>query len=433
MNCWPVNGYNFFGQWETNDWRLTVRDIGYVLIVVIEYLCSQQMVYDNFQGSMMELPGHARSAPENFPTFYKSLQHVVVSRDFVHYACYGDETMKLMLFLANVRTADEMILPTIMQSNATLAKLTRCETTLHYSHWIRPGGSWHPEYLDLEHLPVLMQHAGIDALWARKMNLYTSDVLVWAIDKLREHVLGNEVLSDRLVFFGPSSPTQSPTWAQSDYVPTAAPTTLSAASPSAGGAAAPSSSPGLHRPDDYISEMTWLVPVGLKHIRDIFTNPNTHPRVKMVVQDMPILQKALSGVSVEKLNIHPFAVLKALDAVRRTKDKLHAKEFVNTYFQGRYDSVVPAGQSLEPYLLEEDVDKVSSTSAPDPNATQPSYLDNINFGNLTAAEKMIPARRVVRKGQQAGTNRFKSTEVRVSILSLGRLVVILTLCLCCTV
>jgi hypothetical protein len=73
------------------------------------------MVYDNYNGAMMELPGHTRDRPKGFPEFYKSLQHVVVSRDFVQYASYGPKTMQLLLFLANVRTADEMILPTIMQ------------------------------------------------------------------------------------------------------------------------------------------------------------------------------------------------------------------------------------------------------------------------------------------------------------------------------
>ena len=32
-----------------------------------------------------------------------------------------------------------------------------CNFTLHYSHWIRPGGSWHPEYLSVMHLPRILE------------------------------------------------------------------------------------------------------------------------------------------------------------------------------------------------------------------------------------------------------------------------------------
>ena len=46
---------------------------------------------------------------------YKSLQHVVVSRSFVQYACYGEKTALIMLYLANIRTSDEMLLPTLIQ------------------------------------------------------------------------------------------------------------------------------------------------------------------------------------------------------------------------------------------------------------------------------------------------------------------------------
>lgn len=55
-----------------------------------------------------------RRTPPNSITFYKSLQQVVASRDFVHYAVYGAETKLVMLYLANVLTADEMLLPTLI-------------------------------------------------------------------------------------------------------------------------------------------------------------------------------------------------------------------------------------------------------------------------------------------------------------------------------
>ncbi|CAN0258812.1 unnamed protein product, partial [Hapterophycus canaliculatus] len=31
-----------------------------------------------------------------------------------------------------------------------------CDDTRHFSYWIRPGGSWHPEYLTLDHLPLVL-------------------------------------------------------------------------------------------------------------------------------------------------------------------------------------------------------------------------------------------------------------------------------------
>ena len=220
-----------------------------------------------------------------------------------------------------------------MQSDQKLASTVICNTTLHYSHWIRccsvlycvdfellfsvliaivislrPGGSWHPEYLDLEHLPILMQHAGIDALYARKMNLYTSDILAWAIDKVREEALDDELLRGSLVFFGPSSPTTSPTLPPSIRKASISPSS------------SPTSSPGMQTPSDYISRMTWLVPVAIKHIPSVYSDPNTPPKVKQVLDEIGILQKVQSSTSQDTSSIHPFAVLHALDAIRRYND-----------------------------------------------------------------------------------------------------------------
>jgi hypothetical protein len=189
-----------------------------------------------------------------------------------------------------------------------------------------------------------MQHAGISALWARKMNLYTSDVLVWAIDKLRADVLhghDGHLIADPLLYLGPSSPTQSPTWAQSDYyVPTQPPTFVprqvdiqADGGESPAPSTVPTTSPGMHRPHEYINNqnMSWLIPVGMKHIRDVFTSPHTHERVKKALQDMSVLHKALSSVSIENMynTVHPFSVLKALDVIRRYSAGLRLSDTSN--------------------------------------------------------------------------------------------------------
>ena len=95
MNCWNVKGYNFFGQYERNNDR--IRDI----------------FIDNFAGSMIKLEGQ-RSPPSDI-IFYKSLQQVILSSKFVQFVIYGSLTKRIMLYLTNVNTADEMILPTLLQ------------------------------------------------------------------------------------------------------------------------------------------------------------------------------------------------------------------------------------------------------------------------------------------------------------------------------
>lgn len=47
-----------------------------------------------------------------------------------------------------------------------------CNGTLHFSHWIRPGGSWHPEYLTPLHLPLVLEKVGSkQAFWGRKFDV----------------------------------------------------------------------------------------------------------------------------------------------------------------------------------------------------------------------------------------------------------------------
>eukprot|EP01042_Synura_sphagnicola_P000549 gene549-591_t len=100
------------------------------------------------------------------------------------YACYGPNTRLLFLYLANVKTADEMILPTLLQMEPRFASTATCDTTLHFTHWIRPGGSWHPEYLTLEHLPLMLQSHEV---FARKIGLDMSAAILRAVvDKISQ-------------------------------------------------------------------------------------------------------------------------------------------------------------------------------------------------------------------------------------------------------
>lgn len=94
MNCWRLDGYDFFGQWENNLYRL--RDV----------------VVDNFQGELIPTP-LKRKTPSDI-SFYKSLQQVTLSRIAVEYVLFGEHTRRVMLYLANVRTADEMLIPTLI-------------------------------------------------------------------------------------------------------------------------------------------------------------------------------------------------------------------------------------------------------------------------------------------------------------------------------
>ena len=47
----------------------------------------------------------------------------------------------------------------------------------------RPGGSWHPEYLTMEHLPMLLNTSA--HLFARKIHTTQSSSLLLALNKIR--------------------------------------------------------------------------------------------------------------------------------------------------------------------------------------------------------------------------------------------------------
>lgn len=63
-----------------------------------------------------------------------------------------------------------VITPTTTTITTTTDRAT-CNGTLHFSHWIRPGGSWHPEYLTPLHLPLILEKVRAKrAFWARKVD-----------------------------------------------------------------------------------------------------------------------------------------------------------------------------------------------------------------------------------------------------------------------
>jgi len=47
--------------------------------------------------------------------FHKSLQQMVLSKDFVRHACYSIEARRLLLYLANTQAPDEIFFPTLLQ------------------------------------------------------------------------------------------------------------------------------------------------------------------------------------------------------------------------------------------------------------------------------------------------------------------------------
>lgn len=252
MNCWKTSGYDFFGQWESNTYRLqevvvddfrgNLIDLNHVtwmfesIIKQLKHIIKGLVEKSTEDSSTMQHLNHLsdiqqfqiqtkREIPESFEfEFYKSIQLMVVSRDFVRqvflfcwtslcliqhsycmftlptfcikscrYASYSIEARRIIMYLTNVKTSDEMFLPTILQSSSKFSRTAKCDTTLHFTHWIRPGGSWHPEYLTIEHLPMLMNTTNIN-LFARKfhgnyVDLVSSRMLLFALGRLRmEHM-----------------------------------------------------------------------------------------------------------------------------------------------------------------------------------------------------------------------------------------------------
>jgi len=147
--CWDIEGHHFFGQWEHHERRVEVVSV------------------DNFQGLVQDTNYKRLRESLLDMTFYKSLQQTMLSREFVFYACFGIEPRRILLYLANSKAPDEIYFPTVLQSDAHFKETATCNDTRHYSHWIRPGGSWHPEYLEIEHIGLLLKS---DMFFARKVN-----------------------------------------------------------------------------------------------------------------------------------------------------------------------------------------------------------------------------------------------------------------------
>eukprot|EP01041_Mallomonas_annulata_P010378 gene10378-21649_t len=87
LNCWQIDGYNFYSQWESLTQRV------------------QELVIDSFEGYLIDIQRQRR---RHVPfKLYKSLQLCVLSYDFIRYVVHGRDTRLLFLYLANVKTADE--------------------------------------------------------------------------------------------------------------------------------------------------------------------------------------------------------------------------------------------------------------------------------------------------------------------------------------
>lgn len=267
MNCWKVDSYNFFGQWESGSRRL------------------EKIVVDSHDGYLIEDAtgaGVARKLPNHWPfRVYKSIQLVVLSREFVGHVSQGMDTRMVLLYLANVKTADEMLLPTLLQMNKTLAATATCNTTLHFTHWIRPGGSWHPEYLTLEHLPLLLTTT---SLFARKVALDASG------DALRK-VLQRVRLEARSYFYARNEVDGPHRDARIESVMGA-----------------------------YVaSSMAWAVAPVLEHLRRVRDEPASPPEV------LAVIPAALLDGEEE---VHFPDALNVLDQLRRARDSLQTTKFL---------------------------------------------------------------------------------------------------------
>ena len=176
INCWHAYGHDFYGQWEDVVTRMETPVIDSYDGKLIEPLYWQAK-----NGRYYELK-RAIPAGLGFEVF-KTIQYVALTPDAVRFIIYGPETTRILLYLANVKASDELVIPTIFQRNETLSKSATCDNTLHFMHWVRPGGSWHPEYLTMEHLPLLLNTT--KHLFIRKVNDASAGVLE-ALSEVRQ-------------------------------------------------------------------------------------------------------------------------------------------------------------------------------------------------------------------------------------------------------
>jgi len=168
INCWHANGHDFYGQWEDVISRMETP-----VIDSHDGRLMEKLYWQAQNGRYYELK---RPIPQDLGfEVFKTIQYVALTPDAVKYILYGPETTRILLFLANVKASDELVIPTIFQRNISLSKTAACDNTLHFMHWVRPGGSWHPEYLTMEHLPLLLNTT--KHLFARKVNDDSAAVL----------------------------------------------------------------------------------------------------------------------------------------------------------------------------------------------------------------------------------------------------------------
>ena len=193
INCWHSYGHDFYGQWEDVITRLETVIVdshkGY-LMENLYWRDNKNNKYHELRRPLLHdgvknvngLDDTDADAVAEIDIF-KSIQYVGLTMDACRHILYGPETRRILLYLANVKASDELIMPTIfMHGNQTLASTATCDNTLHFMHWIRPGGSWHPEYLTMEHLPLIMNTT--KHLFIRKVN-EESAMLLLALEELR--------------------------------------------------------------------------------------------------------------------------------------------------------------------------------------------------------------------------------------------------------
>ncbi|CAM9143706.1 unnamed protein product [Ectocarpus sp. 12 AP-2014] len=142
IKCWPIEGHDFFGQMERHEQR--VQDVN----------------VDDFMGGVKEyrtMSGNTGSQerPKTDYKFFKSLQQTMLSRQLTEYAIHSSEARRLLLYMATSKAPDELYFPTLTQLDERYSSMATCNDTRHFSYWIRPGGSWHPEYLTLDHFPLV--------------------------------------------------------------------------------------------------------------------------------------------------------------------------------------------------------------------------------------------------------------------------------------
>lgn len=176
INCWDgALGHDFFGQRED-----VVDRMKNVIVEAPEGYLMESLYWRDRHGEHHELK---RSIPSrDVLKIYKTIQYVTLTHEASRHVIYSPDSRRVLLYLANVKASDELVVPTIFFTNDTLAATATCDTTLHFTHWARPGGSWHPESITMEHLPVILNNT--KNLFIRKVQEISHEVLI-SLDEIR--------------------------------------------------------------------------------------------------------------------------------------------------------------------------------------------------------------------------------------------------------